>query len=33
MEHIPMRSLLLLALTCVSAFAEDVPTQMTVRGK
>mgnify|MGYP000095985117 FL=1 len=26
-------ALLLLALSCVSTFAEDVPTQMTVRGK
>lgn len=28
-----MRSLLLLALTCVTALADNVPTQMTVRGK
>jgi hypothetical protein len=33
MERNPMRNLLLLALACVSAFAEDVPTKMTVRGK
>ena len=28
-----MRNLLLLTLACVSAFAEDVPTKMTTRGK
>ena len=29
----PLRLVGLLALACVSAFAEDVPTKMTVRGK
>ena len=29
----PLRLAFLLALACVSAFAADVPTQMTVRGK
>ena len=29
----PLRLAGLLALACVSAFAEDVPTRMTTRGK